>query len=125
LAKYVPGFGLHRIAYRHKVIFGFAIAVAGAEGLAAAARRPRLLWALAAAWIVPVAVVAFRHASALWAVLLSGPALILLGLGTRARVAAVAFVLADLLVAGHLKLQILHPPPDLPPDPPALPRPRH
>lgn len=122
LAKYVPGFGLHRIAYRHKVIFGFAIAVAGAEGLAAAARRPRLLWALAAAWIVPVAVVAFRHASALWAVLLSGPALILLGLGTRARVAAVAFVLADLLVAGHLKLEILQPPPDLARDRDALAR---
>src|SRR5262249_39419672 len=82
----------------------------------------RLLWALAAAWIVPVAVVAFRHASALWAVLLSGPALILLGLGTRARVAAVAFVLADLLVAGHLKLEILQPPPDLAPDRDALAR---
>lgn len=120
LARYVPGFGLYRIAYRHKVIFGFAIALAGAEGLAAAARRPRLLLALAAAWIVPVAVVAFRHSSALWAVLLSGPALILLG--TRARVAAVAFVLADLLVAGHVKLDILQPPPELARDRDALAR---
>ena len=109
LAKYVPGFGLHRIAYRHKLIFGFAIAVAAAGGVEAARRRPRLLWALSAAWILPVAIAAFRIPPALWAVLLSGPALILLG--TRARVLALGLVLADLLVAGKLKLDILQPPP--------------
>jgi hypothetical protein len=111
LAKYVPGFGLHRIAYRHKLIFGFAIAVAAAGGVEAARRRPRLLWALAAAWIIPVAIAAVRLPAALWAVLLSGPALILVG--TRARVLAIGLVLADLLVAGKLKLDILQPPPPL------------
>jgi hypothetical protein len=113
LAKYVPGFGLHRIAYRHKLIFGFAIAVAGAGGLEAALRRPRLLWGLAAAWIVPVAIFAFKIKAALWAVLLAGPALILIGVGKRAQALALVLVFADLLVAGQIKLDILQPPPDM------------
>jgi hypothetical protein len=110
-AKHVPGFGLFRIAYRHKVIFGFALAVAGADGAAAAMARPRLLLAATAAWAVAAAVLAYHHPPAHWAVILSVPALALLP--TRLRWGAAGLLLADLYVAGQFKLDIMQPTPDL------------
>lgn len=65
-AEYLPGFGLFRIAYRHRVIFAVAAALLAADGVAAVARGDggrRAAWilvTLAAAWLVIAAAIAPR-----------------------------------------------------------------
>lgn len=133
LAEHAPGFGLFRIAYRHKVIFGFAIAVAAGHGVGALFRGEGTvgarvaLAALAAAWVAVATLARMgigfdlekaAAKAATWALVLGGGGLALLVAAAfdhrRARGhlwGAAALVLADLWVAGQSKIDILQPPP--------------
>jgi len=116
--RFVPGFTLFRIAYRHKVIFGFAAALLAGEGVAAAARsRTRrqtiALVAIAGAWIAATLVV---NASVQTAIELAILAVAMArGAMTSAPVivrrlacgALIALVIFDLWRAGSEKLAIL------------------
>jgi hypothetical protein len=132
----VPGFDLFRIAYRHKLIFGFCIAVAAGDGLGALARGEAPAWLrwsfaiLAAAWIgaaslaglgkTPSLVSGRATEAALIALATAGLALALLTLALFHRRRqlvylwlAAALVLADLWAAGGSKIRIMQPPPKL------------
>ncbi|HEY1817133.1 MAG TPA: hypothetical protein VGG74_32525 [Kofleriaceae bacterium] len=117
--RYVPGFTLFRIAYRLKVIFGFAAAVLAGDGIAAIARvrmepARRYAWAAAACWLVVAAIIA-RTPYLISQNLIFVAALVPLGarLGGRPRSIAIALlVLVDLWAAGASKLAILQPRPD-------------
>jgi len=122
LAQHVPGFGLFRIAYRHKLIFGVAAAVLAGDAIAAlaageVARRWRLVWiGLGAAWLALAAATGFRA----WPCALAAAMLAIAGalpwLAGRARAAALVglplIVLVDLWSAGLTKLDILQRRPD-------------
>jgi hypothetical protein len=112
--RHVPGFTLFRIAYRHKVIFGFAAAVLAGDGVAAAARarsRREVGWmaAFVAVWFVCAAL-------GPWSALLLGQlGILVLALARAWRVpwrrllgvALGAAVFFDLWHAGAVKLSIL------------------
>jgi hypothetical protein len=120
LARWVPGFGLFRIAYRYKLIAGFCVALLAGHGVAEMARgapawRRWMVAVLAASWLVVA-----LAGGALWPLLLAGAGLALLvaALFDRARAriylaGALALTLADLWSAGRSKIDILQPPPDL------------
>jgi hypothetical protein len=136
LAEHVPGFGLFRIAYRHKLIVAFCVAMAAGEGVGVLVRSEAPRWArwgltaLATAWI-GLGLLAVRGAlpslappsskdAVLHALLAAGLALALVvaaaWFGRRARLLllpAVALILADLWIAGGSKIRILQPPPTL------------
>lgn len=113
--RHVPGFTLFRIAYRHKVIFGFAAALLAGDGVAAAARartRREVAWmaALVALWFIgaslgPWSALLLVQLGILGLALARGclPWRRLLGVGLGA---AVFF---DLWHAGAVKLSILQP----------------
>jgi hypothetical protein len=119
---HVPGFTLFRIAYRHKVIFGFAAAVLAGDGVAAAARargRRELAWlgGCALTWLVAALVVA-RSALVVVQLAIVGLAVLRMWQWRRRRIVDVALcaaVFCDLWHAGALKLSIVQ---DYPRDPP-------
>jgi hypothetical protein len=134
--KYVPGFSLFRVSYRHKLIFGFAIAVLAGDGVAAIAARDmsarlRSRFAIAAAAYLGVLVLAYAlwlgssngahsWAAGRWALILGGlAATALVGSLWAGRFAPYAMglvcvlVAADLWVAGGSKIDILQKPPDV------------
>jgi hypothetical protein len=121
LATHVPGFGMFRIAYRYKLLTGFACAAAVGCGVGVLAAAPPgrkdaiVLAALAAAWSIAALVLA-HHLP--WLALLVVAALCAAVLDRHSRrrvawlVALALFVLLDLWRAGDLKLSILQPRPD-------------
>lgn len=122
LARHAPAFGLFRIAYRYKLITGFACAMAAGHGVAAIAgaslakRRKLLLAGLVGAWAL--ATLAIARTLPTWPAMLAVLALggAVLDRETRRRWwlgAIVAFTLIDLWRAGDTKLAILQPRPDI------------
>ncbi len=122
LAGHAPGFGLFRIAYRYKLITGFACAAATGLGLGVLAttepsrRDRRVLAALMLGWLIGA--VAIARAAPPWTAVLVVAAL----LGTvfdRAsrrrwwRAALVVVVLLDLWRAGRPELAIMQTRPDV------------
>lgn len=117
--EHVPGFTLFRIAYRLKVIFGFAAALLAGEGVAMAVRaRPRkslvLMAAAAVVWLVAATVI---HAST-GLIAPAGVLAFALASGQTARLRTIGavvipvLVLVDLWRAGSEKLSILQDRPD-------------
>jgi hypothetical protein len=118
--RHVPGFTLFRIAYRHKVIFGFAAALLAGDGVAAAANARH--WRETAWMAVFVAIWLLYSLRAPWSPLILGELGILaiaLARGWKGRlrwvidVALGAAVFLDLWHAGATKLAILQ---DYPPE---------
>lgn len=124
MAEHVPGFGLFRIAYRHKLIFGLAAAVLAGDAVATALRaepRPEVV----GTWLGGVVVWWVLAACAGGATLAWVPSFAVLGVVTVALLASAAprvraaaavalpvLALADLWDAGADKLAILQPWPE-------------
>ncbi|HEY1549257.1 MAG TPA: hypothetical protein VGG28_15635 [Kofleriaceae bacterium] len=107
--RFVPGFTLFRIAYRLKVIFGFAAALLAGEGVAASTRiNPRVAASIAGVWIIAGLAIARTPYSITAAAIL---ALALVRWRFRT-IALCAIVLVDLWAAGASKLAIVQPRPD-------------
>ncbi len=111
---HVPGFTLFRISYRHKVIFGFAIALLAGDGVAAAARaRGRVELGLMLVAIVAWALCAFDGPSSALLPIQLGILLmcVLRALYGRWRwigdIVLVAAVFLDLWHAGAYKLSLV------------------
>jgi hypothetical protein len=124
LAKHVPGFGLFRIAYRHKLIIGFTVAILAGAGVASAHRARWVVAGGALAWMIAAGVLLGKVG---WTILFGGASLALLVAAAfdspRARFylpAAALFVVADLWTAGISKVEIMQPPPQLAKDAPEL-----
>jgi hypothetical protein len=122
LVEHVPGFGLFRIAYRYKLITGFAAAAGVGIGVAAltnaelSRRHKSILAAAFAVWLLGV--IAIARTAPPWPAVL---VVLALGAATLDRpvrkrwwqAALVIAVLADLWRAGDLKLAIMQKRPDV------------
>ena len=123
LANHVPGFGLFRIAYRYKLITGFACAAGLGLGIGAIARsRPArrdavVLVVLAAAWTVTSALIASSLPRWSAVVVVAALCAAVLDRPQRRRLCWIAVLavatLVDLWRAGDTKLSILEPRPAL------------
>jgi hypothetical protein len=124
LAAHVPGFGLFRIAYRYKLLWGIAAAVLAGDALGAVARehgsvRTRWAWAASAAGFLGAAGAAgATRAAWLFAAATLAAATGAVWLAGRRRASALlialvpAVALAELWHAGAGKLAILEKRPD-------------
>jgi hypothetical protein len=107
--RFVPGFTLFRIAYRLKVIFGFAAALLAGEGVAAATRcNLRVAASIAGVWLVAGLAIARTPYSITQALILA----VALSRHRFRGLALGAIVLVDLWAAGASKLAIVQPRPD-------------
>jgi hypothetical protein len=122
LAQHVPGFGLFRIAYRYKLITGFAAAIGAGLGMAALVRSPpsrrdqAILASGIAGWLIGVHAIARAVPpwSAVAVVVAFGA--VVFDRGARRRWwsgALVVLVAVDLWKAGDTKMSIMQLRPDV------------